>query len=142
MTEHMIERYFNLAKTASAFSDYKGVHIGAVCVYKHKIISVGYNMSKSSPLQMKYNKYRNREGREFDTNIHVNALHAELSCIQSIRSLDIDFSKVSIFVYREHKDGSNAVSKPCRACSKALDDLGIKEWYYTTDNGYAYERRN
>ena len=55
-----INKFFNLAKTASKFSDYnkKNVHIGAVLVYKNKIIANGWNSKKTNPIQYQYNKYR------------------------------------------------------------------------------------
>ena len=141
-TDKLIAKYFKLAKKASEFSDYPNIHIGAICVYKHQVIAIGCNTLKSSPMQMRYNHYREKDNRDFDAYANTNSLHAEISCISSIRSLDIDYSKVGIFIYREHKNGTTGLVKPCKACSKCLDDIGIKNWYYTTDDGYIYERRN
>jgi len=141
-SKKLINKYFNLAKNASMFSDYPKIHVGAIMVYKNKIISVGYNTQKTNPYQKDYNVYRGNNERKYDVDKQSNALHAEMACIVSTKHLDIDWSKVSVFVYREHKDGSISLSRPCMACSKALDERGIKDWYYTTENGYAYERRN
>lgn len=140
-TQKLIDKYFNLAKNASTFSDYPKIHIGAVMIYKNKILTMGYNTTKSNPMQKEFNKYRNIDEREFDINSHPNATHAEMACLLSTRHLDIDWNKVSIFVYSERSDGCTRLVRPCKACSKGLDERGIKDWYYTTDNGYAYERR-
>ena len=53
----MIERYFNLAKTASAFSDYKGVHIvGGFLGFLITMIVVVVNMQRNSNYQNKKSK--------------------------------------------------------------------------------------
>jgi hypothetical protein len=32
------------------------------------------------------------------------------------------------------------MSRPCAACMRAMRDRGIRDFYYTTDAGYAHER--
>ena len=139
-----IERGFKLAKNASTFSDCK-IKIGAVIMYKSKVISVGYNTTKSNPIQKAYNVYRNANGREYDVERQNNGLHAEIMALQhATRSFKGDLSKCSIFVYSEKKEGCKRLTrltKPCNACSKRLEELGIRNIYYTTNNGWQYERR-
>ena len=139
-----IERGFKLAKNASTFSDCK-IKIGAVIMYKSKVISVGYNTTKSNPIQKAYNIYRNANGREYDVERQNNGLHAEIMALQhATRSFKGDLSKCSIFVYSEKKEGYKRLTrltKPCNACSKRLEELGIRNIYYTTNNGWQYERR-
>ena len=64
----------------------------------------------------------------------------KLSMSVKIRYLDINFSEIEIYVYRETKGGRKALAKPCAACTKALRDLGIKKVCYTTNDGYCEER--
>lgn len=128
-------RYFELAKNASKFSTYKRYHIGAVLVYKNKIISVGFNIDKENPLQKEYNKLRG-----LDTDSIKNSLHAEMMCILRAKKMEIDFSKCSIYVFREYRNGTIAVAKPCNACMQAIKDIGIRDVYYTGDGSYVYER--
>ena len=139
-----IERGFRLAKNASEFSDCS-IKIGAVLMYKNKVISVGYNTTKSNPIQKAYNVYRNANGREYDVERQNNGLHAEIMALQhATRSFKGDLSKCSIFVYSEKKEGCKRLTrltKPCNACSKRLEELGIRNIYYTTNNGWTYERR-
>ena len=139
-----IERGFRLAKNASEFSDCS-IKIGAVLMYKNKVISVGYNTTKSNPIQKAYNVYRNANGREYDVERQNNGLHAEIMALQhATRSFKGDLSKCSIFVYSEKKEGYKRLTrltKPCNACSKRLEELGIRNIYYTTNNGWTYERR-
>ena len=127
--------YFNLARNASQFSDFQQHHLGCVLVYKNKVISVGYNTTKQHPMQKQYNALRG-----FDTATAHNSLHAELSAIIKAKDMDVDWSKVSIFIYREHKNGQLGLAKPCAACAQKIRDMGIKEIYYTGEGSHIYER--
>lgn len=108
-----------------------------MAVYKGQILAVGYNTNKTHPLQQKYNKYREMKyGGEF-----VPRLHAEMSCMIQIKDMDIDFSKVELYLYRENLSEELATCRPCGACMKMIDDLGIKKIHYTTNGGFADEVR-
>ena len=48
---------------------------------------------------------------------------------------DINWSNVSIYTYRELKDGTIACSRPCPACMALIKKLGIKTIYYTDECG-------
>ena len=132
--------FFEEAKRCSYKSDYIGaasVRIGAVAVLKGIVIAKGYNRNKTHPLQEKYNSYRyNTQSNHY----YPSKIHAEMEVVSKIRNLDIDFSKVIIYVYRETKEGTLAMARPCKACTAALKDLGIKTVCYTTENGYCEER--
>ena len=67
-------------------------------------------------------------------------LHAEQMCLSKVKYLDIDFSKVILYVYREYNDGSPALAKPCLSCKKYINDLQVGKIVYTTDSGYAIEK--
>ena len=139
-----INKFFNLAKIASKFSDYnkKNIHIGSVLVYKNKVIANGFNTSKTNPIQYQYNKYRelnNNTNRTFNADDHLPCVHAEMQCLINTKDVDIDWSKVSIFVYRESCNKTR-MCRPCPSCIKALKDRGIKHIYYTSEKGYNYER--
>lgn len=133
-----IEKYFAFAKGISKFSDFyidkTSKHIGCIIVYKNKVISVGWNTSKEHPLQKEYNKQRN-----FNVDSCKNSLHAEIYALIRCNDIDIDWSKASIFIYRELANGQKAMARPCEACTKAIKDRGIKTVFYTTENGYAKE---
>lgn len=133
MNEKRIQRYFNLAKKASEYSDYVDRYkMGAVAIYKNIYLAYGFNHCKTSPSLVEYTKYRGFKVQPF--------FHAESHCLNKIKDLDIDFSKVSIFVYREHKNGITALAKPCPSCNKLIKDLRIHNVYYTTNDGWAYEK--
>lgn len=125
--------FFNAAKEVSKLSDYPRHHIGCVFVLKNRIISSGYNSNKTSPLQRKYNQYR----FSVDT---PHKLHSETSAlIPLLKMKDIDFAHIKVYLYREHANGTLALSKPCESCRKMLIDNGIKHIYYTIEGGYAEE---
>lgn len=124
-------RYFLKARNIADLLDFHKIHIGCVAVYQGKIIGVGYNTDKTHPLQQYYNQYR--------INNLLPKLHAEISCISSIRHLNINFSKVKLYIYRTRYDQDHGLARPCPSCMAAIKDLGIKHIYYTTNDGYGYE---
>ena len=134
-------RFFNVARAASKCSDFNRVHIGAVLVYgKHDIISTGFNTYKTNSIQKKYNKFR--DFSEYDSAVH--STHAEIAAISKmpwyVYENGFDFSKISVYVYREHMNGKLAMARCCPACMSALIDLGARDMFYTTEKGYCYER--
>lgn len=136
----MRKEFFEAARRCAEQSDYNGASsakIGAVAVFRRTIIARGHNQNKTHPLQQRYNIYR------YDVNgdhYYPSKMHAEIELISKIRYLDINFSEVEIYVYRETKGGRKALARPCAACTKALRDLGIKKVFYTTNDGYCEER--
>lgn len=130
------EYYFNKAKQISRISTYDRVRIGCIAVYRKNIIGIGYNQAKTNPMQIKYSIYRNECGNLNSIN---NYLHAEMACVNQIKNLDIDFSKVKLFIYREDDAHNTRICKPCGACERAIRDLGIRTVYYTDTNKYIRE---
>jgi deoxycytidylate deaminase len=127
-------KYFTKARKVADVSDYPKTHVGCVAVYHSQIIGIGCNCNKTHPKQKYYNKYREIS----DTMLPK--LHAEISCLNSIRNLDINFSKVKLYIYRVRKDRLYGLSRPCPSCMAAIRDIGIREIYYTTDEGFGYEK--
>lgn len=128
------ESFFEAAEAVSKTSEFPRVHIGCVVTNgNHRIISSGINSTKTHPIQKKYNAER------FDVNIGTHSLHAELDALLPLLKEDIDFSKVELYTYRELADGTMAMSRPCPSCMKLIKDLGIRNIYYTTQDGYAHE---
>lgn len=131
-----INRYLDMAKEVSKQSNFKQHHLGAVVIYKGSLLASGCNSTKTSPIAWKYNRER-----DFDPNANgvVNSIHAEMAALNKIKYLDIDFSKVKLYIYREHKNGVKAIARPCPACRKMIRGMGIKEIWYTIENGFGYE---
>lgn len=134
MVYTMQNKYFDKARQVATVSDFYKIHIGCVAVYKGNIIGIGCNCNKTHPIQKKYNRYRKQ------SNSMLPKLHAEINCINQIRNLDINFSKVYLYIYRIRRDQPFGMSRPCPSCMAAIKDLGIRNIYYTTNDGYAYEQ--
>lgn len=125
--------YFEAAKAVSELSDFKQQHIGCVAVSGHKIISSGYNSCKTNPMQKRLNIHR----FEADTPATI---HSELACLLPlIKRKDIDFSNVTLYIYREYKSGDLALARPCASCEALIKSLGIRNIYYTGNNSYINE---
>ena len=127
-------KYFNKARQVATISDYYKTHIGCVAIYQGQVIGVGFNCNKTHPKQKFYNRYREQ------SEAMLPKLHAEISCLNQIRNLNINFSKVKLYIYRIRKDQPFGMARPCPSCMAAIKDLGIREIYYTTNDGYSYEK--
>lgn len=134
-------KMFEAAKHLAEKSDFPSFKIGCVLTYNGHIVGQGCNMNKSNPTQKKYNKYRNfRPGP-----VVRHTGHAEISAIRSVPytvAQSIDWKKVKCYVYRisPGKRFKKGLARPCPACMAMLRDMGVRNLYFTTDDGYAYER--
>lgn len=127
--------YFEAAKAMAKLSDFHRTSVGCVAVYKHHIISSGFNSEKTDPTQRKYNIYRFSE----DTPASI---HAETSCLKPLLDRkDIDFKHVELYVYRIGKSKANkmALARPCPSCFQLIKDLGIRNIFYTNCGGFSHE---
>lgn len=127
-------KYFDKAKKVAAVSDFPKVHVGCVAVYHGQVIGLGCNCNKTHPTQKFYNQYRE------PSESMPPKLHAEINCINQIKHLNINFPKVRLYIYRIRNDRPIGMSRPCPSCMAAIRDLGIKDIYYTTNDGFAYEK--
>lgn len=127
-------KYFDKAKRIAAISDYHKIHIGCVAVYQGNVIGIACNTNKTHPTQKYYNRFRE------ESDVLMPKLHAEINCINQIKHLDINFSKVKLYIYRIRNDKPYGMSRPCPSCMAAIKDLGIRDIYYTTNDGYVYEK--
>ena len=134
MLRNVDYRYFDKARQIASISDYKKQHVGCVAVYQGQVIGLGCNCNKTHPAQKFYNKYRN------PSDSLLPKLHAEISCLNQIKHLNINFAKVKLYIYRIRKDQPYGLSRPCPSCMAAIKDLGIGDVYYTTNDGYVYEK--
>lgn len=131
--------FFKAARECSKNADYCGsssVKIGCIIAYKGSILAKGWNTDKTHSVQARYNKWRYKE-----SNRYLPAkLHSELAALRRIKYLNIDFSKVHIYIYREYQNGKLALCRPCNACFAAIKQMGIRHIHYTTEDGFCYEK--
>lgn len=131
-------KYFSKARQAADISDYHKTHMGCIAVYQGNIIGIGCNCNKTHPVQKQYNRYRDMHTiGKMDA---LPKLHAEINCLNSIRQMHVNFTKVKLYVYRVRRDQPYGLARPCPSCMAAIKDFGIRDIYYTTNNGYAHEK--
>lgn len=131
---------FKAARDCSLNADYTGggkAKIGCVAVYKGSILAKGWNTDKTHSEQEKYNKWRYKDSKN---NYLPAKCHSEVAVLSKIKYLDIDFSKVHLYIYREYKNGHLAMCRPCPSCLAAARQLNIHNIHYTTSDGYCYEK--
>lgn len=129
------QKFFERAKQVAALSDANYSPTGCVAVYRGVVIAAGCNSQKTHPMQDKYNRYRGSS----KTNYFIPKIHAEINVLSSIRHMDINFSKVDLYIYRICSSRPMGISRPCPSCMAAIKDFGIRNIYYTTDDGFAHE---
>lgn len=128
---------FAVARECMLKADYNGsARIGCIAVYKGSILAKGYNTYRTHTEQARYNKWRYKDE---GNNYLPQRLHAELSVLRKIKYLDIDFSKVKFYIYRETKDGHLGMARPCPACMAALKQFKVVKIAYSTNDGFARE---
>lgn len=128
------KKYFKRAEYIARCSDYKREHVGCIAVYQNHIVGIGCNLNKTHPMQKYYNKYRE------DNDSLLPKIHAELNCLNSMRNLNVNFSKVKLYIYRIRHDQKFGLSRPCPSCMAAIRDFGIRNIYYTTNDGFVFEK--
>jgi deoxycytidylate deaminase len=100
--------------------------VGAVITIGNRIIASAACTAKTHPKNPKPFLRTNR-----------NQLCAECrSVIRALHTTQVDKLRYcSIYVARRRKDGSRAMAKPCEECMKILKNVGIRDIYYTDNEG-------
>lgn len=114
--------YSNILKLAisEAKKSTLNPRIGAVIFKGKRVYGSGHNDIRSSLISLKHKNWKE-------------SLHAEQSAL-----LNLDWNKLkgtSILVYRVNKSGKIGMAKPCQMCRKLIEHVGIKNMYYTNQNG-------
>lgn len=124
--------YFRAAKAVSELSDHRQP-LGCVVVNKHRIVSSGFNShQKCHRIQALID--HERYGVECPGRVH-----AEVSALLPLMKSGIDLSNATLYVHRQHKDGTLATARPCEGCIRLIRQLNIRRIRYTTEDGYAKE---
>lgn len=111
-------RMFKRAALMAQYGEHKQHKVGCVIAKGNKVLSWGYNRDKThskSPHAWAY-------------------IHAEFDAIRKLNPEDL--VGTTIYIYREKKNGSLALAKPCDSCHSLIKDIGIKEVCYTTEDGF------
>ena len=101
--------------------------VGAVLLKKNKIISTAVNLeAKSHPLQAKFAERAGLWQKIY--------LHSEIHALIKARE-----TADTIVVARINPQNKLRNSCPCKICSLALEESGVKNIYYSTDDGFVYK---
>lgn len=137
------KKMFRKAREVAETSNFEHFHLGCVITYKRHILSAASNSNKTHPKQ----KYYNHKFREFrkGSKPAAHTVHAEMAAISDIPypvGIQVDWKDVNVYVYRiaHGIPSGHGMARPCPACMAALKNLGVRNIYYTTDVGYAYEK--
>ena len=130
--------YFKIADEISKLSDHPQACLGCVLVDRHRIISSGTNSyTKCDPLQ------REMDSARFGTAHNCRGpVHAETACLLPLIKQGADLSRSDLYIIRRHKNTTLALSRPCAGCMSLLRASGVRRVYYSTEEGYAFERIN
>lgn len=113
-------RFLKLAKKESTKSNHADYKIGCVITKKSQIIATGYNLYKThtkSPHPYK-------------------SIHAEF---MAAMNAGFDLSGCTVYVFREHKNGTWAMARPCSSCWKFLMKCGAKRTIYSCNGSFVEE---
>ena len=103
--------------------------VGAILLNKSKIVEQAVNLdTKSHPKQADYAKRVGRKEKIY--------LHAEIAALVKCR-VECDTIVVARLGGHDHNQLRNA--KPCPICQLALEEAGIKNVIYSTDNGFLFQ---
>lgn len=112
----ILDKAISIAQKISEANTSVRYRLGCVIVRKNRILSVGWNRSKTHPKSK--TKYHTVHA-EFD------AIHR---CGESLRG-------ASLFVCRSTPGGKLALSRPCSTCMEVIKYAGITTIYYTDIDG-------
>lgn len=60
-------------------------------------------------------------------------VHAEFEACRGLRPYDIG-NRAKLYVFRKLRSGGQGLAKPCAACMKLIEHLGIRRVYYSLNN--------
>lgn len=89
----------------------------AMIVQKNRVLSVGYNSSKTHPIS---------------SATKMQQIHAEMHAL--VRSSGADLNGAEVIVARARPSGKPGLSKPCETCEALLRRAGIRKVFYTTNS--------
>lgn len=106
------DRFLSMAKKVSHKSTHRQYKHGCVIVRGNKVLGSGFNINRTHP----------KSPHDFK---HI---HAEF---MAAMNTGYDLQGATVYIFRQHKNGAWANSKPCESCWKFLIDCGAKEVVYS-----------
>jgi len=113
-----MEREIEKAKKLALQSCHKHKHAAFVLNKKGIVIAMAANFGKTHPIMLKLGGDLNK--------IY---LHAEVAALLQAKKVH------TLYSLRVNKQGKLLNAKPCKICQKAIQHFGVKEVYYSTNDG-------
>lgn len=118
----MRQQYFlELAKKISERSDHHKYKMGCVIARGRKVLGSGFNMTKTHPKSPHCHRQ----------------VHAEFMAALSANLMEIEGA--TAYIFRQQKDGTWAIARPCKYCMSFLKKCGIKEVIYSFEGSFRTE---
>ena len=126
--------FFSAARSVSMLSNHQK-RMGCVIVDHHHIISSGHNsQTKCHRIQAQLDQ------RHFGVDDCLGPVHAEVDALIPLLKHKRDLSGATLYVYRETRNGTRSMARPCQRCMELIMQCGIKKIKYTTSDGFATEK--
>jgi tRNA(Arg) A34 adenosine deaminase TadA len=123
MDKGFFQQAIDVAKTSPSKKK-----VGCLLLNRGKVVQVATNLErKSHPIQAKFAKRVGLGEKIF--------LHAEISALIKCRQ-----NSDAIVVARVNPQGKLRMAKPCPICELAIRESGIREVYYSTNNGFCFQQ--
>lgn len=114
-------KYENVLRCLASFSNHKQHKVSCIIVKSGNVVGTGYNIVRTSP-----------------KSDHIfRQVHAEFRALSEAG----ENAKGSIaYIFRQHKNGSLAIAKPCGSCEDLLKENGVKKVIYSFDGIFNTEK--
>lgn len=113
-----LKRLIDIAKRLANNSDHHKYKLGCIVFKKSRILGLGFNQLKTDPKSPHTWKH----------------IHSEFAAIKNVPLEELKNSSVLVYMERV-SNGSVGVAKPCPCCENMLRKVGVKQIYYTTNDG-------
>lgn len=127
-------RYFGMAENLAQASEYKW-KLGAVITQNGKVVSTGIATDKTHPEQYRHSLITRRLRDEWGQR-----LHAEFIAMLRLPRNFVVNNKTDLTIVRVLANGKRSMARPCSTCMSKIKELGIRNIYYSTPDGYVYEK--
>lgn len=112
--------FLSLAKKISEKSSHHSHALGCVITRGNRILGQGFNTLKTHP----------------DSPHPWRTVHAEFA---AVLAANYDVRDAVVYIFRQQKNGTPAISKPCKFCWDFLMSQGVKKVVYTCEGSFKEE---
>lgn len=122
MNQQLIKRTVEIAYAMTpTIRELRTTHVSFL-IKSGKIVHIGWNKKRTHPFNLQHPYHEGFVG-----------LHSELDvCLKSGKD---DLSGYEIVVIRVNRNDKLTMSKPCNGCASVLKQFGIKDIWYSNNDG-------